>query len=86
LLFPNPSTGIPLGIYLAFTHHLGLHGLWFGLTFSLVYCSLIGTWLVLSTDWQHEVDKVRERLRREDKARMREVVDEERMGGGNREE
>ena len=43
---------------------------------------MIGTWLVLGTDWQHEVDKVKERLRREDKARMREIEirDEERLG------
>jgi len=53
--------GIPLGIYLAFKHHFGLHGLWIGLTFSLVYCSLIGTWVCVTTDWDKEVRKVIER-------------------------
>ncbi|KIM42239.1 hypothetical protein M413DRAFT_70972 [Hebeloma cylindrosporum] len=75
--------GIPLGLYLAFTHDLGLHGLWLGLTFSLVYCALLGTWLVLRTDWDHEVDKVKQRLKNEDKMRMRE--DEETMDSSSEE-
>ena len=54
--------GIPLGIYLAFSLEYGLHGLWMGLTFSLVYCALLGTWLCVRTDWEREVEKVQERI------------------------
>ncbi len=46
---------------------MGLHGLWYGLTVSLVYGSTVGVWLGLKTDWNWEVEKVRKRLE-EDKA------------------
>ncbi|PPQ68446.1 hypothetical protein CVT26_006033 [Gymnopilus dilepis] len=62
--------GIPLGIYLAFPHHYGLHGLWLGLTFSLVYCAVIGTWVCLRTNWERQVYKVMQRLKEEDKRRV----------------
>ncbi|KAJ2918977.1 hypothetical protein MD484_g1459, partial [Candolleomyces efflorescens] len=65
--------GIPIGIYLAFTWKMGLHGLWIGLTISLVYCSLIGTYLCLKTDWNHEAEKVRLRLENEDRLRKAEM-------------
>jgi hypothetical protein len=65
--------GIPIGIYLAFTWKMGLHGLWIGLTISLVYCSLIGTYLCLKTDWDHEAEKVRLRLESEDRLRKAEM-------------
>ncbi|KAF8189379.1 MATE efflux family protein [Pholiota molesta] len=71
--------GIPLGIYLAFKQALGLHGLWLGLTFSLVYSAVIGTWMALRTDWDREVWKVTQRLKEEDKTRARE--DREREDG-----
>ncbi|KAH7880040.1 mate-domain-containing protein [Lentinula edodes] len=45
----------------------GLRGLWTGLTVSLVYCAVLGTILCLMTDWEHEVDKVRARLRAEER-------------------
>jgi len=54
--------GIPAGVWLAFRRNLGLHGLWYGLTLSLIYCSMVGVWLGLKTDWNREVGKVRERL------------------------
>ncbi|KAJ7594178.1 mate-domain-containing protein [Mycena floridula] len=59
--------GIPFGMVLAFseTLHLGLYGLWIGLTVSLVYCGFLGTWISLKTDWDKEVWKVGERLERE---------------------
>ncbi len=41
---------------------MGLHGLWYGLTVSLVYGSAVGVWLGLRTDWNREVEKVRKRL------------------------
>ena len=55
--------GLPLGIYLAFRWHIGLYGLWIGLTCSLVYCSTIGSWVCIRTDWNKEVVKVIERLK-----------------------
>ncbi|RXW17121.1 hypothetical protein EST38_g8726 [Candolleomyces aberdarensis] len=65
--------GIPIGIYLAFPWKMGLHGLWIGLTVSLVYCSFIGTYLCFKTDWHHEVEKVRLRLENEDRLRKAET-------------
>ncbi|KAF7761744.1 hypothetical protein Agabi119p4_9736 [Agaricus bisporus var. burnettii] len=63
--------GIPLGMLLAFKYNMGLHGLWYGLTVSLVYCAVAGTWLALKTDWQHQVDKVQRRLAAEREANMK---------------
>lgn len=41
---------------------MGLHGLWYGLTVSLIYGSAVGVWLGLKTDWNREVQKVQKRL------------------------
>ncbi|TFY63208.1 hypothetical protein EVG20_g6409 [Dentipellis fragilis] len=57
--------GIPFGMWLTFKHNMGLHGLWLGLTVSLVYSAVIGVYLCLSTDWNHEVKKVHNRLARD---------------------
>jgi MATE family multidrug resistance protein len=54
--------GIPSGIYLAFKAGLGLSGLWFGLTISLVYSAFVGGYLCLKADWNYEVTKVLERI------------------------
>jgi multidrug resistance protein, MATE family len=54
--------GIPVGIYLAFRCNMGLHGLWCGLTLSLIYISIVGLWIVLRTDWDQEVLNVQKRL------------------------
>lgn len=59
-------------MYLAFRQGLGLHGLWLGLTFSLVYSALIGTWICVRTDWDREVAKVVLRVKNEDKVRAME--------------
>ncbi|KAJ3892408.1 MOP flippase [Lentinula edodes] len=66
--------GVPLGVYLAFKDiaTAGLRGLWTGLTVSLVYCAVLGTILCLMTDWEHEVDKVRARMRAEERRDHRE--------------
>ena len=50
-----------------------LHGLWYGLTISLVYCAVLGTIICLRSDWDHEVNKVMDRLKAEDKARQEET-------------
>ena len=57
--------GIPLGLHLAFTHHLGLVGLWVGLACALIYAAIVGVWLCLRTDWDKEVQKVRDRVEKE---------------------
>lgn len=67
---------------LAFKYGMGLHGIWIGLTISLVYCAVLGAWIGLRTDWQHQVDKVERRLATERentrKARMVEgTIDED---------
>ncbi len=41
---------------------MGLHGLWYGLTISLIYGSAVGVWIGLKTDWVREVQKVQLRL------------------------
>ncbi|KAJ7033193.1 MATE efflux family protein [Mycena alexandri] len=61
--------GIPFGVWLAFNCDLGLHGLWIGLTVSLIYCAVIGTYLCVATDWDHEVRKVVARNNAESKSR-----------------
>ena len=61
--------GIPLGLYLAFTCHLGLHGLWYGLTSSLVYCAALGSWICFRTDWNKEVAKVMQRLKADEQTK-----------------
>ncbi|KZV68355.1 MATE efflux family protein [Peniophora sp. CONT] len=58
--------GIPFGIWLAFSRDFGLHGLWYGLTVSLVYSGCVGAWLALTTDWELEVQKVVMRLKAEE--------------------
>lgn len=54
--------GIPMGMLLAFKYGMGLLGIWVGLTTSLVYCAVLGTWLALRTDWDYQVEKVYKRL------------------------
>ncbi|KAJ7669264.1 MATE efflux family protein [Mycena polygramma] len=65
--------GIPFGAWLAFNCDYGLHGLWIGLTVSLVYCAVFGTLLCVRTDWDHEVQKVAARINAESKARHDDV-------------
>jgi len=57
--------GIPLGLFLAFSRGTGLVGLWVGLTSALVYSAIIGVWLCVRTDWDKEVQKVRDRVEKE---------------------
>ena len=63
--------GIPFGIWLAFWRDMHLHGLWVGLTISLVYSAAAGVWLSLRTDWDREVEKVRIRLEADRKDSLR---------------
>ncbi|RPD65257.1 MATE efflux family protein [Lentinus tigrinus ALCF2SS1-7] len=59
--------GIPFGIWLAFWHDMKLHGLWIGLTVSLVYSAAFGIWICLRANWDREVEKVRIRLEADNK-------------------
>lgn len=68
-------TGIPFGLWLAFKRDMSLHGLWIGLTVSLVYAATVGVWICLSTDWDREVQKVRERLESDKHAAMRQDIE-----------
>ncbi|KAF8217805.1 mate-domain-containing protein [Mycena galopus ATCC 62051] len=61
--------GIPFGAFLAFNLKFGLHGLWIGLTVSLVYCAVFGTLLCVRTDWDREVRKVVTRIDAENNPR-----------------
>jgi len=54
-----------MGVYLAFEHGMKLCGLWIGLTAALVFSSVVGGLIVLCADWDHEVQKVMERLESE---------------------
>ncbi|KAK0239041.1 MATE efflux family protein [Armillaria nabsnona] len=73
--------GIPLGILLTFKAGMGLHGLWYGLTVSLIYCAIFGTLLCVRTDWDYEVAKVMARLKEEDKKQRMEMDAEEGLTG-----
>ena len=60
--------GIPFGLWLAFTRHYNLYGLWIGLTIALVYEASAGVLICLRTNWDYQVEKVRRRLEAEHKA------------------
>ncbi|EPQ31838.1 uncharacterized protein PFL1_00037 [Pseudozyma flocculosa PF-1] len=61
--------GIPIGLVLTFSKlHMGLEGLWWGLTIALLYGSVGIFWLILRTDWDHEVRKVQMRMNLDDPA------------------
>jgi len=53
--------GIPLGVYFAFRGGMELWGLWIGLTISLVYSAVFGSYFCLKADWKAEVKKVLDR-------------------------
>lgn len=56
--------GLPFGLWLTFTPrlHLGLVGLWIGLSVALGYGSAVSAVLVWRADWTRAVERVRERL------------------------
>ncbi|GAA6030860.1 hypothetical protein JCM8097_008911 [Rhodosporidiobolus ruineniae] len=55
--------GIPVGLALTFWGpHLGLNGLWLGLTVALTFTGLSSTYIVWRMDWEDEAEKTRERL------------------------
>lgn len=63
--------GIPFGMWLAFSRDYQLTGLWIGLTIALVYSAGAGVWICLRTDWDRQIQKVRQRLAAEHKASAR---------------
>lgn len=56
--------GLPLGLWLTFTprFHLGLVGLWIGLSAALGYGAVTSAVLVWRANWTRAVERVRERL------------------------
>ncbi|EIN09165.1 MATE efflux family protein [Punctularia strigosozonata HHB-11173 SS5] len=60
---------IPFGIWLAFRGHMGLDGLWTGVSIALFFVSVGGIWIVLKTDWTKEMLKVQARIAEEQKQR-----------------
>ncbi|KAG8761892.1 hypothetical protein FRC11_012499, partial [Ceratobasidium sp. 423] len=57
--------GLPVGVALAFWTHLGLKGLWIGLSIALFCAAVISMVVVYKTNWDLEVSKARERLAEE---------------------
>jgi MATE family multidrug resistance protein len=49
--------GIPFDIYLPFARKLGLHGLRYGFTVSLICAACVGIWQCVRTDWHHEYER-----------------------------
>lgn len=58
----RPSVGIPLGLLLTFKYNMALYGLWIGLATALLFGAVITGYLVIRTDWDHEIDRVQRRL------------------------
>ena len=54
-----------MGIFLAFKQDMKLPGLWIGITTALLSGSITGCLVVFWTDWDHEVQKVMERMESE---------------------
>ncbi|BGP10846.1 ethionine resistance protein [Rhodotorula toruloides] len=55
--------GLPIGIALSFAGpHLGLNGLWIGLTVALTFTGLSSTYIVWKMDWEAEAEATRVRL------------------------
>lgn len=66
-MFSYYLIGIPIGLALAFTGlHLGLAGLWIGLTIALLFGSLGMFWFISRTNWEWEVEKVQLRMSLDD--------------------
>ncbi|KAF6757789.1 multidrug Oligosaccharidyl-lipid polysaccharide flippase [Ephemerocybe angulata] len=74
--------GIPIGVVLAFRWHMGLQGLWIGLTIALIYMSSLGTYYRWKINWYIEMEKVKLRLEKEERLRKADLdripIDEER--------
>ncbi|KAI9226580.1 MAG: mate-domain-containing protein [Piptocephalis tieghemiana] len=53
---------LPIGIWLAFPHHMGLHGLWLGLCGALFFVALGEVHILSRTNWHEEERLCRERV------------------------
>lgn len=56
--------GLPAGILLGYVVHLEVQGLWMGLLSGVVVQTLILSYIIWRTDWDEQVNKASERLRR----------------------
>lgn len=68
---------LPLGIYLAFQHNLGLAGLWVGQCVALFLVGGVEWLLILRTNWNKEVAKCYERIQNERKLQGDDLSDDE---------
>lgn len=50
------------GLTLTFKFNMELFGLWIGLATALLVGSIISVYIVLRTDWDHEIERVQARL------------------------
>jgi hypothetical protein len=62
MLITSGIKGIPLGIYLTFSYHLGLTGLWIGLSAVSLFVSVAVWTAMLRLDWVVEVREAKERV------------------------
>jgi MATE family multidrug resistance protein len=62
MLITSGIKGIPLGIYLAFSHHLGLTGLWIGLFVALLFVATVLWVVIMRLDWEDQVRQAKERV------------------------
>ncbi|KAJ6876235.1 protein DETOXIFICATION 24-like [Populus alba x Populus x berolinensis] len=56
--------GLPAGILLGYVVHLEVQGLWMGLLSGVVVQTLILSYIIWRTDWDEQVNKASERLKR----------------------
>ncbi|XP_010558687.1 PREDICTED: protein DETOXIFICATION 24-like [Tarenaya hassleriana] len=58
------AVGIPLGLVLTYVFDLGVKGLWIGMLGGVAVQTLILSCIIYRTDWDIEVEKTRQRLKR----------------------
>lgn len=51
--------GLPFGVYLAFTHHYGVEGMWIGLTAGIASGCVVSLYKIFQTDWDAMTDAAR---------------------------
>jgi len=57
--------GLPVGACLAFVANIGLIGLWGGIAVALFLIAIFASTLVFTTDWEKQVERANERMRKE---------------------
>ncbi|KAL0691833.1 hypothetical protein Bca4012_091512 [Brassica carinata] len=57
------AVGIPLGLILTYVFHLGVKGLWSGMSAGIAIQTAILCYIIYRTDWESEVKKTSERMK-----------------------